>query len=128
MAHMRDDQYAVESYWWLAGMGLVAFLVLTDIVTQHQINGVYGAGAVLTAVFCGPSRTGVVAATALVASVGSGIWNDNLGDRDWAVRFAACALLCAVAVLTAVVSRRRRHDLRRTTPWPSECWTPWPSS
>lgn len=115
MARMRHDEYAVEGYWWLAGMSLVAFLVLTDIVTQHQINGVYGAGAVLTAVFCGPGRTGVVAATALVASFGSGIWNDNLGDRDWAVRFAACALLCGVAVLTAVVSRRRRRELRRTT-------------
>jgi len=112
---MRLDEYAVERYWWLLGVALVAVLVVTDIVSGHQINGVYAAGAVLTAVFCGPGRTSVVAATALLASVASGVWNDNLGDRAWTVRFVACAVLCAVAVLTAVVSRRRRRELQRTT-------------
>jgi serine phosphatase RsbU (regulator of sigma subunit) len=112
---MQHDDDAVETFWWLAGMGLVLALVVTDLVTQHQINGVYAGGALLAAVWCGPLRTGIVAAVALLASLGSGIWNDNLGDRDWMVRFAACALLCAIAVLTASVSQRRRRDLRRTT-------------
>ncbi|MBA2952476.1 SpoIIE family protein phosphatase [Nocardioides sp. MAH-18] len=115
MALMRHEKYAGERVWWLLGMAVVGVLVVIDILTGHQINGVYAGGAVLTAVFCGPGRTAAVAVTALVASIASGVWNDNLGDSAWAVRFVACALLCSVAVLTAVVSRRRRRDLERTT-------------
>lgn len=112
---MQHDEYAVEALWWLAGLGLVLGVAMTEIVTQHQINGAYAGGAVLTAVFCGPGRTGIVAAVAVVASVWSGVWSDNLGERDWAVRFLACVLLCVVAVVTSNINQRRRQDLRRTT-------------
>ena len=110
----RQETHAVERLWWVVGVLMVGLLVAVDVVSQRQINGVYAAGALVTAVGCGPGRTAVVAVAAVAASFASGLWNDNLGDREWVVRFAACVLLCGIAILTAVVSQRRRHDLERT--------------
>ena len=110
-----DGEVVLERGWWLVGLALVAVLVAVDVVSQRQINGVYAGGAILTAIFCGPGRTLTVALVALAASIGSGVWNDNLGERDWAVRFAACVLLCVVAVWTAVMNQRRHARLERTT-------------
>jgi serine phosphatase RsbU (regulator of sigma subunit) len=105
----------LERAWWLVGLAVIAVLVLTDVVSQHQINGVFAAGALVTAIYCSVGVTTAVALVALVSSFASGAWNDNLGDRAWAIRFAACALLCGLAVLTAAVNHRRRRQLERTT-------------
>ena len=110
-----DGEVVLERGWWLAGIALVVVLVVADVVSQGQNNGIYAGGALLAAIFCGPRSTSVVALVALVASMASGLWNDNLGEREWAVRFGACVLLCVVAVWTAVVNQRRRDRLERTT-------------
>ena len=39
-----------------------------------------------------------MAALALAASVASGVWHDNLGERDWAIRFVTCVLVCGLAL------------------------------
>ena len=50
-----------------------------------------------------------------MASVASGVWNDNLGERDWAIRFATCVLICGLALLAARANTARRERLLRTT-------------
>lgn len=112
---MTGHGTAVERVWFAAGLALVACLAVVDAVSERQINGVYAGGALVAAAACSPLRTGTVAAFALVASVASGIWNDNLGEQPWALRFAACVLLCGFAIMTAVVNQRRRRQLERTT-------------
>lgn len=104
-----------ETLSWLAGVLLLAVMVTVDVVLGRQINGAYAGAAVLTAINADVRRTASVAALALVASVASGTWNDNLGERDWAVRFATCVLVCALAVVAAHVNQRRRRRLTRTT-------------
>ncbi len=108
----RDD---VERGGWLAGLVLLGLLVLVDIASGHQINGVYAAAAVLAAVNAEPPRTALVAALAAVASVASGVWNDNFGDLDWALRLMGCLLVGGLAVMVAANNARRRQRLARTT-------------
>lgn len=110
----RHEALPAERAWWLVGLTVVAMLVVTDIVAQRQINGAYGFGAIVAAFWCSPRRTLVVAAVATVASVGSGVWNDNLGAPEWTVRFLTCLLLCGIALATASMNQRRRLQLERT--------------
>jgi hypothetical protein len=70
---------------------------------------------VLTAINADVRRTANVVALAVVASSASGTWNDNLGKRDWAIRFATCVLICALALIAAEANLRRRWRLARTT-------------
>ena len=56
-----------------------------------------------------------MAALAIVASFASGIWHDNLGERDWALRLATCVLICAFALMAANANHRRRWRLAQTT-------------
>ncbi|GAB6984089.1 SpoIIE family protein phosphatase [Nocardioides pyridinolyticus] len=103
----------VERGGWLVGLAVVAVLVAADLVSGRQINGVYAGGAVVAALFCTPGRTSVVAAVAVVASAASGAWNGNLGTSEWLLRFAACALLAALAVAAARLNQHRREQLER---------------
>ncbi|WP_243060065.1 GAF domain-containing SpoIIE family protein phosphatase [Nocardioides sp. SR21] len=103
----------VERVWWLVGLAVVAMLAVTDFVSGRQINGAYGVGAVIAAFWCSPRRTLVVAVVASVASVASGVWNDDLGEPVWTVRFLTCLLLCAVALATAHTNQRRRRQVER---------------
>lgn len=105
----------LERHWWLVGLLLLAVLVLADIVLGHQINGVYAAAAVLTAISSGPRTTALVAALAVVMAAASGLWNDNFGELGWGVRFASCLLLCLLAVAAADLADRRRRQLEHTT-------------
>ncbi|MCW2817090.1 MAG: hypothetical protein JWN84_4545 [Nocardioides sp.] len=105
----------VERWWWLSGVVLLALMVGVDLGLDRQINGVYAGSAVLVAINSDVRRTVPVAALAMVASLASGVWNDNLGQTAWAVRFATCALICGLAVLAADVNQRRRRHLERTT-------------
>lgn len=104
-----------ENLWFLAGVLLLGVMITVDVVLGRQINGVYAGAAVLTAINADMRRTAGVAALALVASVASGVWNDNLGERDWAVRFATCVLISGLALLAASANTRRRERLARTT-------------
>lgn len=104
-----------ERLWWVAGLLLLGFFVSVDLLLGRQINGLYAAGALLAAVNADTRRTASVAALALVASVASGIWNDNLGELEWSIRFAGCALVSALAILTADIGQARRRRLERTT-------------
>jgi serine phosphatase RsbU (regulator of sigma subunit) len=105
----------VERHWWLVGVLLLLLLVGVDLASGHQINGVYGTAAVLAAINVEPRRTAVVAVLAVVASALSGVWNDNLGQQDWGIRFASCVLLSVIAVAAAELTHRRRRQLERTT-------------
>ena len=105
----------IERQWWLAGVLLLLVLVGVDLVSGHQINGVFAAAAVLAAINADPRRTTLVAGLAVLASVLSGVWNDNLGEQDWVIRFASCVLLSVLAVVAADLTNRRRQQLERTT-------------
>ena len=104
-----------ENAWWLSGVLLLGVMVAVDVLLGRQINGAYAGAAVLTAIYADTRRTAAVAGLALVMSVASGTWNDNLGERDWAVRFATCVLICGLAFVAAHASQRRQHRLERTT-------------
>ncbi|MCU1438955.1 MAG: Serine phosphatase RsbU, regulator of sigma subunit, partial [Naasia sp.] len=100
---------------WLGGALLLGVMVAVDLVLGRQINGAYAGAAVLTAINADVRRTASVAGLALLASVASGTWNDNLGERDWALRFATCVLICALALMAADANHRRSERLARTT-------------
>ncbi|PKH39388.1 hypothetical protein CXG46_14210 [Nocardioides alpinus] len=100
---------------WLGGALLLGVMVAVDLVLGRQINGAYAGAAVLTAINADVRRTASVAGLALLASVASGTWNDNLGERDWAIRFATCVLICALALIAADANHRRSERLARTT-------------
>ncbi|MCW2833034.1 MAG: hypothetical protein JWN68_987 [Nocardioides sp.] len=101
--------------WWVPGVLLLAVMVAVDVSLERQINGAYAAAAVLVAITTDVRRTAGVAALVLAASVASGVWNDNLGERSWAVRFATCILICGLALAAARTSQRQRERLERTT-------------
>src|SRR3954469_10248683 len=111
---MPRTRVEVERLWWGAGVLLLALLVAVDVVLGRQINGAFAGAAVLTAINAGVRRTASVAALALAASVASGVWHDNLGERAWAIRFATCVLVCGLAVVAAAVTDGRRVRLERT--------------
>ena len=108
-------RHQVERLWWLAGVLLLGLLVAVDVLSGHQINGIYGAAAVLTAVSANTPRTAGVGGLAVAAAAASGLWNDNLGDLDWFIRFAGCLLICVLAVAVAQMNDHRRQRLERTT-------------
>jgi serine phosphatase RsbU (regulator of sigma subunit) len=114
VAVLPRTRVEVERLWWVAGVLLLALMVAVDVVLGRQINGAFAGAAVLTAINAGVRRTASVAGLALVASVASGVWHDNLGERAWAVRFATCVLICGLAVVAAAVNDGRRLRVERT--------------
>ena len=104
-----------ESLMWLSGVLLLGVMVAVDVVLERQINGAYGGAAVLTAIYAPPRRTAIVVVITLLASVASGTWNHNLGERDWAIRFATCVLICALALMASQANHQRQERLVRTT-------------
>ena len=115
MAAVSRTRDEVERLWWLTGVLLLVLIVAVDLALGRQINGAYAGAAVLTAVNAEVRRTASVAGLTLAASVASGVWHDNLGSREWAVRFGTCVLICGLAVLAAHANERRRLRLERTT-------------
>ncbi len=115
MATPSPTRAEVERLWWLTGVLLLVCMVAVDVLLGRQINGAYAGAAVLTAVNAEVRRTAGVAVLTLVASVASGLWHTNLGERDWALRFATCVLICGLAVMAAHANQRRRLHLERTT-------------
>jgi phosphoserine phosphatase RsbU/P len=79
------------------------------------ISGSYAIAAVLAAVLMSVRSTAVVGAVAVTLAALAGLWNDNLGTLDWAVRLALAAALAALAVFAATVRVRREHALRHMT-------------
>lgn len=106
---------AIERWWWVTGVLPLGVMVAFDVLLGCQINGVYAGAAVLVGINADARRTGAVAALALAASVGSGVWNHNLGEREWAVRLVSCALICGLAVAAAAMNHRYRRRLEKTT-------------
>ena len=104
-----------QSPWWLGGVLLLGVMVAVDVVVGRQINGAFAGAAVLTAINADVRRTSQVAAMTLVASVASGVWHDNLGERDWALRFVTCILICGLALLAADANEKQRRRLEQTT-------------
>ncbi len=99
----------------LAGVLLLAVLLVADAALGHQISGVYAAAAVLVAINADVVRTTGVAVLAVVAAAASGLWNDNLGDQDWVLRLVSCVVVCVVAVVAAHLNHQRRRQLERLT-------------
>lgn len=106
---------AGERWLWLTGVLLLGVMVAVDVLLGRQINGAYGGAAVLTAIYADTRRTAAVAALALMMSLASGTWNDNLGERDWAIRVATCMLICGLALMASAANGRRQERLERTT-------------
>ena len=106
---------AGESPLWLSGVLLLGVMVVVDLVLGRQINGAYAGAAILTGIYADARRTALVSGLALVTSVASGVWHDNLGERDWALRFATCVLICGLALVLAHANHRRQQRLVRTT-------------
>ena len=100
---------------WLGGVLLLGVIVAVDVLLQRQINGAYAGAVVLTAIYADARRTALVAALTIVTSIASGTWNHNLGERDWAIRFATCVLICALGVTASRANDRRQQRLERTT-------------
>jgi serine phosphatase RsbU (regulator of sigma subunit) len=90
-------------------------MVNVDLLLERQINGAYAAAVVLVAIGADVRRTMIFTAITLVTSMASGVWNDNLGQRGWGIRFATCLLICGLAALAAQASQRQRERLERTT-------------
>lgn len=112
----RTDPSAHRGRWlWLTGALLLGVMVAVDVLLGRQINGAYGGAAVLTAIYADTRRTAAVAALALTMSLASGTWNDNLGERDWAIRVATCMLICGLALMASAANGRRQERLERTT-------------
>ena len=101
--------------WWLPGGLLLALLVVVDIVSGRQINGAYASAAVLVAIGADVRHTARMVSLVLATAVASGVWNDNLGEREWSIRFATCVLLCVLAMAAASANARQRRRLERTT-------------
>jgi serine phosphatase RsbU (regulator of sigma subunit) len=94
---------------------LLVVFVAVDVLLGRQINGAYAGAAVLSAINAGVRRTASVAVLTVVASIASGVWHATLGGGAWMIRFAACVLICGLAVAAAFVNDRRRIRLERTT-------------
>lgn len=101
--------------WWLSGVLVLCAMVAVDLTIGRQVNGVYGGAVVLTAINADVRRTARVAVLAVLASVASGGWHHNLGERDWALRLATCVLICLFALMAANANQRRRWRLVQTT-------------
>ena len=113
MAAWSTPRMLTGRLWWLTGVLMLAVMVAVDISLGRQINGAYGAAAVLVAINSDVRRTTGVVALVLLASVASGLWNDNLGESDWVVRFASCAVICVLAIAAAEVHERQRQRADR---------------
>ncbi len=104
-----------ESRLWLSGVVLLGAVTVVDVGLGRQVNGAYGGAAVLTAIYADARRTTVVAVLALLLSAASGAWNGNFGERGWAIRFATCVLVCALALVSSRANERRQRRLEHTT-------------
>ena len=66
MAMTSPARAGAERPWWLAGVLLLGMLMALDFLLGRQVNGAYGAAAVVAALNADPRRTAAVAALALV--------------------------------------------------------------
>ena len=116
MAAVSRTRDEVERLWWLTGVLLLGVMVAVDLAArapdQRRVRRRRRPHRRSTPT-CDVRAS--VAGLTLAASVASGVWHDNLGERDWAIRFATCVLICGLAVLAAHANERRRLRLERTT-------------
>ncbi|MEJ7833565.1 MAG: PP2C family protein-serine/threonine phosphatase [Nocardioides sp.] len=98
-----------------AGLVVLLVLALLDIVLRTQSSSAYAASAIIASMLTGARRTAVVAAASVVMALASGLWRDNLGERDWLVRAVVCLALGALAVLVARLRGGREERLQRMT-------------
>ncbi|MBA2558961.1 MAG: serine/threonine-protein phosphatase [Propionibacteriales bacterium] len=80
-----------------------------------QINGVFGLAPILAATAVSVRRTLLVAVLATGFSFLLGPLGSPPGSRDWVVRAIFCAVISAVAVLSAANRVRRERQLVRMT-------------
>lgn len=114
MAALSAPRMLTGRLWWLTGLLLLSVFVAVDIALGRQINGAYAGAAVLVAINSDVRRTAGFTVVVLLASIASGTWNDNLGESDWAIRFATCVLICGLAIAAARSNQRERERNART--------------
>lgn len=97
--------------------GALAVILLLDVwfTSGLVISGSYAIAAVLAAVLLPVRTTALIGCVAVALSASSGLWNDNFGTKEWAVRLALGAALAVIAVAAATVRVRREEALRRMT-------------
>jgi serine phosphatase RsbU (regulator of sigma subunit) len=99
----------------LAGLGALGVLVAVDASTGVQLTGAYAAGAIVASMLTVGRRTLLVGLACLAAALLGGTWHGNLGSREWAVRAVMCAVLAALALVSAAFRDAREARLRRMT-------------
>ncbi|GAB6984132.1 PP2C family protein-serine/threonine phosphatase [Nocardioides pyridinolyticus] len=99
----------------LAGLAVIAALVVLSIVTPAHLIAVFAAGAIVASMLTTARRTAYVAIVATSCGVLARLWDDTTNTVDFLVRVLLCALLGVVAVQAAALSERRESRLRRMT-------------
>ena len=96
---------------------VLAILVVADALLplSSQITSSFSLAAVLAALWSGPMRTAIVAVAATAAAALAGIWDDNAGSPEWAIRLVVCAVVSSAALVIAAERERREQRLRRLT-------------
>jgi serine phosphatase RsbU (regulator of sigma subunit) len=97
-----------------AALATLALIVVLDAAlgSDVRISGIFSMAAVVASATTSVRSTAAVGALAVALAALSGLWNQNLGDTDWAVRLVLAAALAAVATCSAVIRVRREMALR----------------
>src|SRR3954466_3576526 len=105
-----------QRFWMTLALAVLAVLVFVDaFVVETVISGSFAVAAVLAATAVGVRGTASVAGLAVGCSALAGLWNDNVGTSEWAIRGMLSAGLAGLAVLSASIRTRREAELRRMT-------------
>ncbi|HEU5037824.1 MAG TPA: PP2C family protein-serine/threonine phosphatase [Nocardioides sp.] len=99
----------------VAGIAVLAVLVLLSMTTQVQLIAVFAAGAVVASLLTTTRRTAYLAVAAVAVGFLAHLWHDDSGMVDWLARVLLCGLLGLVAVQGAALRERRESRLERMT-------------
>ena len=105
------------------GLTLLALLLLlAGVVAPERVMGPafvagasYALAAVAAAALLSVRWTAVMAILTVAVAAASGVWNQNLGSRDWLLRVAVATLFGGVAVGLSVMRIRQESALRQMT-------------
>jgi serine phosphatase RsbU (regulator of sigma subunit) len=97
----------------------LALLTLAALITLHlttaPVNGVFALAPIIASTTLGVRRTALVAGLAVAASVLVGLAEQPVDLTAWLLRAALCAVISAIAVLSAARRIRRERELTQMT-------------
>lgn len=99
----------------LAGLAVLALLVLVDVLSGVILSGTYAAGVVVCATAAPPRRTAVIGLISVALGAASGLWHDTVGTPGWGLRLLANVVVCSAAVSVAAVGFELRTRLMSMT-------------